>query len=180
MAHITLRSDKLPGISGLLDYARDTARPLMDLAETLLRGESTLTMGERELIAASVSYGNGCRFCFSSHAAAAAVHLGRDLDLLDEIENGLRDETVSPKMRALLAIAESVRADGRSVTAAQVEAARAEGATDREIHDTVLIAAAFSMYNRYVDGLGTWAPEEKEAYRGSGERLARMGYGRRE
>ena len=177
MAHITLRNENLPGISGLLYNRPDTARPLSDLAQTLLRGPSSLSEGERELIAASVSAWNNCHFCFSSHGAAAASLLGRDLDLLDDIREGLQRTEISPKMRALLAIAKHVQVGGKEVATEDIDRAKREGATDNEIHDTVLIAAAFCMYNRYVDGLGTWAPEEKEAYRESGERLARTGYG---
>ena len=71
-----------------------------------------------------------------------------------------------------------VQGNGKNVTDADIEAARAEGATDIEIHDTVLIAAAFCMYNRYVDGLGTWAPQPNEAYAEMGERMAHVGYGK--
>jgi hypothetical protein len=62
------------------------------------------------------------------------------------------------------------------VTADDVGRARKLGATDREIHDTVLIAAAFCMFNRYVDGLGTWQPIDPQAYREMGQRMARVGY----
>ena len=79
-------------------------------------------------------------------------------------------------MKALLALADKVRESGKSVRLEDIERARREGATDIEIHDTVLIAAAFSMYNRYVDGLATWAPEDPAAYRAEGEKLAREGY----
>ena len=79
-------------------------------------------------------------------------------------------------MRALLSIAGKVRQDGRLVTEADVQAARDAGADDKAIHDTVLIAAAFCMYNRYVDGLGTWAPVGAEAYKESGIRLPTKGY----
>jgi uncharacterized peroxidase-related enzyme len=178
MAHIALKNEQLPGISGLLDYRPETARPLLLLAETLLRGESTLTSGEREIIAASVSYWNQCHFCHTSHAAAAAAHLGAGVNLIDDIKAGLPNTPVSNKLRALLNIAHQVQKGGKHVTEADIEAARAEGATDLEIHDTVLIAAAFCMYNRYVDGLGTWAPEPNEAYLAMGERLAFVGYKR--
>lgn len=178
MAHITLNNEQLPGISGLLDYRPETARPLLLLAETLLRGESTLSSGEREIIAASVSYWNQCHFCHTSHAAAAAAHLGAGVNLINDIKAGLPNTPVSDKLRALLNIAHQVQKGGKHVTEDDIAAARAEGATDVEIHDTVLIAAAFCMYNRYVDGLGTWAPEANEAYMAMGERLAFVGYKR--
>lgn len=180
MAHITLKNENLPGISGLLDYAPDTAAPLRDLAEALLRAPSTLSSGEREIIASSVSWWNECEFCHNSHGAAAAANLGADIDLIYDIRAGLVETPVSDKLRALLAIARKVQRGGKSVTTEDIENARTHGAVDREIHDTVLIAAAFCMYNRYVDGLGTWGPGDPEAYRASGEHLAQEGYTRKE
>ncbi|TVQ05717.1 MAG: carboxymuconolactone decarboxylase [Balneolaceae bacterium] len=177
MSYITLNNN-LPGIVGLMAYRPETAKPLNELAEILLRGESTLTSAEREMIASYVSYQNECHFCHSSHGAAAAHHLDGNLDLLDDIKAGFKKIDISPKLRALLNIAKKVQILGNKVTGADIKAARNEGATDREIHDTVLIAAAFCMYNRYVDGLGTWAPEEKEAYDETGRMLAHEGYTR--
>jgi uncharacterized peroxidase-related enzyme len=178
MAHIQLNNENLPGIVGLLDYSPTTAKPLTDLANALLAKDSTLTKTEREIIAASVSYWNGCHFCYSSHAAAAMAHAGADISFIDDIKKGLPDTEVSDKLRALLAIAHHVQQGGKKVTEADIAAARQTGATDKEIHDAVLIAAAFCMYNRYVDGLGTWAPEQNEAYVEMGEDVARHGYGR--
>jgi uncharacterized peroxidase-related enzyme len=178
MAHIKLLNEELPGIVGLLNYRPETARPLLDLAETLLRGPSSLTSGEREIIAASVSYKNDCHFCHTSHAAAAAAHLGSGPELIDDIKAGLPNTPVSDKLRALLNIAHQVQKGGKHVTEDNISAARKQGATDQEIHDTVLIAAAFCMYNRYVDGLGTWAPKPNEAYKEMGERMAHVGYGK--
>ena len=176
MVHITLKNDRLPGIVGLLDYRPETARPLNELAEVLLRGTSTLTRGERELIASSVSNWNQCHFCCSAHGAAAAAHLKTGIALLDDIKADLKQTNISPKLRALLDVAKQVQQGGRQVTQTAVKAARQQGATDLEIHDTVLIAAAFCMFNRYVDGLGTWAPEPKEAYAEIGQALATAGY----
>lgn len=178
MAHIKLNNEELPGIVGLLNYRPETAKPLLDLAETLLRGPSSLSSGEREIIAASVSYWNQCHFCHTSHAAAAAAHLNSGLNLIDDIKAGLPNTPVSDKLRALLNIAHQVQKGGKNVTEADIAAAREQEATDTEIHDTVLIAAAFCMYNRYVDGLGTWAPGPNEAYKEMGERMAHVGYGK--
>ncbi len=175
MSYINLNND-LPGIRGLLEYRPETAKPLGELAEILLRGPSTLTSAEREMIASYVSHQNECHFCHSSHGAAAAHHLNGDLDLLDDIKAGFKKTDISSKLRALLNIAKKVQVLGNKVTRDDVQAAKKEGATDLEIHDTVLIAAAFCMYNRYVDGLGTWAPEEKEAYDEAGKILAHEGY----
>lgn len=176
MAHITLKNEQLPGIVGLMHYRPETAAPLNALAEVLLRGPSTLTSGEREIIASSVSWWNKCHFCHSAHGAAAAAHLQRPPSFLDEIKAGLPNEPLSPKMRALLQIAKHVQEGGLKVTPDDISVARKEGATDLEIHDTVLIAAAFCMFNRYVDGLGTWRPEPNEAYVPTGEMLAFKGY----
>jgi uncharacterized peroxidase-related enzyme len=175
MAYINL-NNQFPGIVGLMHYRPETAKPLNELAEILLRGPSTLTSAEREMIASYVSYQNECHFCHSSHGAAAAHHLDGDLSLMDDIKAGFQKTEISDKLRALLNIAKKVQALGNMVTPVDIEAARKEGATDLEIHDTVLIAAAFCMYNRYVDGLGTWAPEEKEAYDDTGKMLANEGY----
>jgi len=178
MAHIKLVNEELPGIVGLLTNRPETAKPLLDLAETLLRGPSSLSSGEREIIAASVSYWNQCHFCHTSHAAAAAAHLKTGLGLIDEIKAGLPNTSVSDKLKALLQVAHQVQRGGKNVTEDDIAAAREQGATDIEIHDTVLIAAAFCMYNRYVDGLGTWAPGPNEAYSEMGERMAHVGYGK--
>ncbi len=175
-AYIRLNNENLPGISGLLDYSPTTAAPLLLLAETLLRGESSLTSGEREMIAARVSYLNDCHFCHSSHAAAAVAHLGCDLSLMDDIKRDFQETEIPDKLRTLLNIAALVQKGGQYVTQEAIDAAKDTGATDREIHDTVLIAAAFCMYNRYVDGLNTWAPEKNEDYQEMGEMLAFRGY----
>ena len=175
MPHIAL-PDGLPGILGPMAFRPETAKPLNELAETLLRGESTLTSAERELIATYVSARNDCHFCQSSHGAAAAHHLGGADDLVAAVKLDPDGAEVSDKLKALLNIAAKVQVSGREVTDADVARARDAGATDHELHDTVLIAAAFCMYNRYVDGLATWAPRERDAYRDTGRRLAEDGY----
>ncbi len=178
MAHINLGLDetRFPGIRGPMRYRPETAAPLNALAEALLRGPHSLTAGERELIAAYVSGLNECDFCCSSHSAIAAAQLDEGMTLVDQVRANLDAAPISAKLRALLRIAAAVREDGRKVTTALVEAARAEGATDLEIHDTVLIAAAFCMFNRYVDGLGTLAPDDQEAYAESARRIIASGY----
>jgi uncharacterized peroxidase-related enzyme len=173
--HIKL-SEELPGIVSLFAFRPETARPMRELAEVLLRGPSTLTSGERELIATYVSSRNDCYFCQTSHAAAAAHHLGGNEQLTVDVRQNFETAAVSPKLKTLLAIAGRVQQGGKNVTPADVARAREQGATDREIHDTVLIAAAFCMYNRYVDGLGTWAPQDVAAYRQMGASMAEEGY----
>jgi uncharacterized peroxidase-related enzyme len=175
MAHIQLQDD-LPGIVGPLAFSPDTAQPLRQLAEVLLRGPNTLTSAEREMIAAHVSYRNECDFCQLSHSAAAAAHLGGNYDLVESVKLAPEAAEVSNKLKALLAIAGKVQKGGKQVTSGDVARARQDGATDKEIHDTVLIASAFCMFNRYVDGLATWQPKEREAYREMGETMAHEGY----
>jgi uncharacterized peroxidase-related enzyme len=176
MPHIEL-TDNLPGIVGLMMFRPETAEPLNALAETLLRSDNSLSRGERESIAAYVSYLNECRFCEWSHSAFAARQLEGGYDVVDSIKRDRHEAPVSPKLRALLGIAAAVQHSGRDVTEADVRAAREAGATDVEIHDTVLIAAAFCMYNRYVDGLATWAPDAREAYDEMAEGIVEHGYG---
>jgi uncharacterized peroxidase-related enzyme len=175
MAHIQL-PEGLPGIVGPLTFSPDTAKPLLDLAEVLLRGPNTLSSADREMIATYVSSCNDCCFCQLSHGAAAAEHLGGDYDLIDRVKLDFETAAISSKLKALLAIAGKVQRGGKQVSDEDVARAREQGATDREIHDTVLIAAAFCMYNRYVDGLATMQPSDPQAYREMGQRLANEGY----
>ena len=149
---------------------------MRELAEVLLRGPSTLTSGEREMIATFVSSRNGCHFCEASHRAAAAHHLEGNYGLVDAVTNNYQAAPVSPKLKTLLTIAAKVQQGGKNVTTADVDRASSEGATDQEIHDTVLIAAAFSMFNRYVDGLATLTPTDPDAYDQMGQRMAKQGY----
>jgi uncharacterized peroxidase-related enzyme len=175
MPHISL-PDGFPGITGPMMAYPETERHLNGLAEALLRGESSLTPAERELIATHVSSGNKCHFCTQSHAAAARELYGSERHVVNLVLTDLQTAPLTEKMRALLNIAGKVREDGKLVTSGDVERARAAGADDKAIHDTVLIAAAFCMFNRYVDGLATWAPAEPEAYEETGVRLASQGY----
>lgn len=174
MAYIGL-PEGLPGISGGFAFRPETARPMRELADVLLHQTNSLTAGERELVATYVSSQNGCYFCQTSHGAAAACHLG-DGEIVEQVKEDFLAAPISPKLKALLAIASKVQRDGKLVTPGDVERARSEGATDMEIHDTVLIAAAFCMYNRYVDGLGTWQPRDASMYEQMGKHLAQEGY----
>jgi uncharacterized peroxidase-related enzyme len=175
MPHIDVDND-LPGIVGLMRFRPETGQPLSALAETLLRNPNTLSRGERELIAAYVSSLNECRFCTSSHAAFAAAQLPEGMDLVTAACADPRQAPVSAKMKALLNVAGKVQRGGRNVTSSDVDAARAAGATDVEIHDTVLIAAAFCMYNRYVDGLGAVTPDDPEGYAQTADMIVTHGY----
>ncbi len=174
MPHINL-PEGLPGITAGFAFRPETAKPMRALAHILLHEPNSLTPGERELIATYVSSRNCTTFCVLSHGAAATAHLG-DAAKVKQVQTDFAKADISPKLKALLAIAGKVQQDGKLVTKTDVEAARKEGATDMEIHDTVLIAAAFCMYNRYVDGLGTWQPENPEMYAQMGRHLAEEGY----
>lgn len=176
MPYIPLESH-LPGITGLLEYRKDTAAPIRELTQVLLRGPSTLSEGERELIATVVSSGNQCRFCTAAHTAAADHLLGEN-ETAQKVKTNIGTAPVTDKMKALLTIASMVRENGKSVTAEAIEKAKAEGAIDIEIHDTVLIAALFCLYNRYVDGLATALPEADSYYNTLADRLVNHGYNR--
>jgi uncharacterized peroxidase-related enzyme len=175
MAHIQLRED-LPGIRGLMVFRPETAAPLNQLADILLRGPNSLSPGERELIATFVSSRNDCYFCQTVHGAVAAHHLGDNEQLVLDVKRDPEQAAIPDKLKALLAIAGKVQRGGKQVTSEDIARARELGATDVEIHDTVLIAAAFSMFNRYVDGLGTWAPTDPDVYRQRAAITARDGY----
>jgi uncharacterized peroxidase-related enzyme len=169
--------DHLPGITGLLEYRKDTAKPIRELTQFLLRGPSSLTETERELIATVVSSGNECSFCTAAHAAAVNL-LSGDKKLAADVSNDYAHANVSAKMKTLLAIAAAVRISGKSVSQEMIEASKSEGATDIEIHDTVLIAALFCLYNRYVDGLGTALPADPAYYNTLADRIVHHGYTR--
>ena len=174
-AHIDLQND-LPGIRGPMTFRPETARPLNQLVDVLLRGPHTLTPGERELIATYVSARNDCRYCQTIHGAIAAHHLGGDEALVLDVKRDAERAAISDKLKALLVIAGKTAESGRLVTAGDVERARSLGATDLEIHDTVLIAAVFCLCNRYVDGLATWAPDDPDFYRQRAALIAEHGY----
>lgn len=177
MAHINLNND-LPGIRGLMAYRQDTAAVLNAIAETLLRDENNiLTKGERELIGSYVSHLNSCFFCENVHGSMACHYSGIAKSDLDGIKKDIGSSTlISEKLKALLVIAKSVQKGGKNVSSEQIAEAQQRGATDREIHDTVLIAAAFCMFNRYVDGLDTWAPSDYRAYSERAPMRAEQGY----
>jgi uncharacterized peroxidase-related enzyme len=177
MPHITL-PEGLPGILGPMVAYPETEKHLNGLADSMLRGPSSLTPGEREMIAAYVSSGNECSFCTLLHASTARHLMGDSSEVVDSVLSQGAQAPINAKLQALLEIAGKVRMDGRLVTAEDITRARRAGADDQAIHDTVLIAAAFCMYSRYVDGLATWAPEEPEVYDEMGAQLAENGYAR--
>lgn len=175
MAHIQVPDD-VPGIRALLAFRPEVAAPIGALTDILLHAPGTLPVADRELVGAYVSALNGCTFCRTSHAAIAACHLGGNGALVEAVLRDPEPAAISPKLRALLNLAAAVQRGGRHVTGADVARARAHGATDLEIHDTVLIAALFCMFNRYVDGLDAWTPDDPAGYRQRAEAVARHGY----
>lgn len=177
MPHINL-PEGYPGIRSLFMYSPVTAQPMNDLVQVLLHdpSTSTLTPGERELIATYTSSLNTCKYCASTHGAIAKHQLGGNGEVVQSVIADPAKAPVSDKLKALLGIAAKVQQDGKKVLPSDISLARSAGATDKEIHDAVLIAAAFCMYNRYVDGLATWAPEDPEVYDKIGRQRASEGY----
>ncbi|WP_051951118.1 carboxymuconolactone decarboxylase family protein [Actinacidiphila yeochonensis] len=177
MTHIAL-DNNLPGIAGLMAHRPDTAAPLGHLANVLLRtGSSTLEPGQRELIAAYVSQRNSTPFCAGSHGAFAAAQLDGGNELVASVLDDPDTAAIDDRMRALLRVAAKVQEAARALPDETVAAAREAGATDEDIHDTVLIAASFCMYNRYVSALATSLPEDPETfYAQSAQRITTAGY----
>jgi len=175
MAHIKVE-EGVPGIRSLVMFRPETGRSLYELAQVLLRGPSPLSEAERELIAAYVSKRNDTVFCMMSHAAASRELYGDNKNIVDDVLNNTPLSHVGDKMKALLNIAGKVQILGKEVTPEDIAAARSFGADDREIHDTVLIAATFSMFNRYVDGLASFTPTDAATYEEMGKRMAEKGY----
>jgi len=177
MAHIKLDPD-LPGILGPLALRPELRKSLATFTDQLMRGDNSLSRGERELIGAYVSYLNECFFCEQSHGSLAQHYLQCEINFIEEVKRDFKATPLSDKMKALLTIAGSVQKSGKSVTIDQIEAAKNSGATDLEINDTVLISSLFCMFNRYVDGLDTWAPQAKESYIQDAPMRAKLGYSR--
>jgi uncharacterized peroxidase-related enzyme len=176
MSHIDFKND-FPGIRGPMAYSPETGQALNELAEILLHDDNnTVSQGDRELIGAYVSSQNDCFYCQNVHGALAQHYYACNMQLIDDIKENYQSAPISPKLKALLSIAGSVQKGGRYVTSNQVEHAKSLGATDKEIHDTVLIAAAFCMFNRYVDGLNTWAPQDRQVYIDRAKMRAEEGY----
>jgi uncharacterized peroxidase-related enzyme len=175
MAHIQV-PEGVPGIRSLVMFRPESGQYLYELAQVLLRGESPLSEAERELIAAYVSSRNECMFCMSSHAAAARYLFKDNKQVVDIVLSDYTSAPISEKLKALLNIAGKVQINGKKVLPEDVEEARKHGASDRDIHDTVLIAATFSMFNRYVDGLASFTPTDPKAYEEMGVRLGEKGY----
>ncbi len=176
MPHINVDKN-LPGMRSLMAFSPETATPMGELANLLLRSNEGLSMSDRELIGTYVSYLNDCFYCHQSHGAIAVCYLNGDNDLVDQVKTDFAHAAISDKLKALLSIAGSVQKGGKFVTTEQIEAAKELGATDKDIHDTVLIAAAFCMFNRYVDGLASNTPSDLSTYPLRAQQIVERGYG---
>ncbi len=176
MPHIDLKND-LPGARSAFAYSPETAEPIGILAEILMRSDEGLTRSERELIGTYVSYLNDCFYCHHSHGAIACIYLNGDRQLVEQVRKNYQHAAISDKLKALLQIAGKVQQSGKAVTPDDIENAREAGATDKDIHDTVLIAAMFCMMNRYVDGLATTAPTDMSSYPLRAKQIVETGYG---
>ncbi len=177
MPHIKL-PEEMPGITAGFAFRPETAKPMRALAHVLLHtsGNEGFSSADRELVASFVSSRNTCYFCQTSHGAAAAhLHKGGE-HVVNAVCSDYKSAPISPKLTALLAIAEQVQIDGKRVTKELVDKAKAEGATDLDIHDTVMLDAAFCLSHRYVDGLATWQPRDPGMYSQMGRRMAEQGY----
>ena len=167
----------LPGIRSLLAFRPETAEPLGALTEILMRDTIGISPAERELIGTYVSYLNDCFYCHHSHGEIAVCYLDGDRELVEAVRRNYKEAPISEKLKSLLQIAGKVQKSGKAVLPEDIENARRQGATDRDIHDTVLIAAAFCMFNRYVDGLATVAPQDMSTYPLRARQIVENGYG---
>ncbi|MFT3933599.1 MAG: peroxidase-related enzyme [Chitinophagaceae bacterium] len=167
----------LPGIRSLLAFSPETAAPMGALTNLLLRSNDGLSMADRELIATHVSYLNDCFYCQQSHGEIAVCYLDGNRDLVNKVKTDYQHADISDKLKALLSIAGSVQKGGKFVRQDQIDHAKEMGATDKDIHDTVLIAAAFCLFNRYVDGLGANTPTDLSTYPPRAKQVAEHGYG---
>lgn len=176
MAHIDFGND-FPGIRSALAFSPQTAEPIGVLAEILLRSDEGLSRAERELIATYVSHLNDCFYCDHSHGAIACIYLNGDREVVDQVRNDYTSAAISEKLKSLLRIAGKVQQSGKAVTSEDIANAKENGASDKDIHDTVLITAAFCMFNRYVDGLATYTPKDMSTYPLRAKQIAERGYG---
>jgi uncharacterized peroxidase-related enzyme len=173
----------VPGILVAMHLTPTLGVHLRALADEVLVNEypcATISRHERELLATAVSAGNDCYFCMDSHGAFATALMEQSgvtdrLPLVDVAKDGA-SAGFDPKMEALLHIARTVGRDALELTAADVAAARGAGATDADVQLAVLIASAFSMYNRLVDGFRARTAPTPEAYQERAGAIAEFGY----
>ena len=152
MQPINLPSN-FPGIGSLFISTPETAVSLQTLVKTLLRNpHPTLSVAERELIAAYVSRLNTCSYCCKVHGARGPLRLVAHSEILKLVFTSPANAPITDRVKSLLDVAECVRVNQGNVSNETIEAARGNGATDKEIYDIKLIADAFCMYNCYAAG----------------------------
>jgi uncharacterized peroxidase-related enzyme len=175
MAFVQLNNE-FPGIEGLLLNKPSTGKAICRFVQQVLRGSSSLTFAEREIIAAYVSHLNNCMYCSNTHTEVANALLNDEGNTMACVNSNMYAASLSSKMKALLQIAAKVQQGGMYVGETDIENARKHGAKDNDIHNAVLVAAMFCFVNRYVDGLRTEAPPDKNDYKLPAKYLARSGY----
>jgi uncharacterized peroxidase-related enzyme len=151
----------------------DTARPLLDYHELVMRGPSPFTVAERELIAAYVSGVNECGYCHGVHTATAEA-FGIPEGLLEALLADLDTAPVDEKIRAVLRYVGKLTTAPARLTDDDAAAVLAAGWDERALHDAVIVCALFNFMNRMVNGLGIKADESYFAL--SGKRLRDVGY----
>ncbi len=173
MAHIELPEGAF-GIRGPMMVRPEVAIHLNELASVLLHDEHTLSKADREFIGTAASAANNCEYCSNIHAAITAAHAGSTRVAI--LESAASETTSDNKVAALASLAKLVTQGGKAITEEAISRARSAGATDTEIHDSILIGASFCMFNRYVDGLATPTPNAHEAYDTMARERAAKGY----
>jgi len=169
-------NNEFPGIEGLLFNNPSTGKAICRFVHQVLRGASSLSSAEREIIAAYVSNLNQCTYCNNAHTEVANALLNDEGNTMACVNASVATAPLSPKMKALLQIASKVQQGGMYVDETDIQNARRLGANDNDIHDAVLVAAMFCFINRYVDGLRTETPPDREDYKLPAKYLARLGY----
>ncbi len=166
----------LPGITALFAARPNYGPPMRLLAQSVLCSASPLSWGERELIGAFTSRKNDCIFCYMSHAHIAAILLKQPFDVVTEMISAKPLNLLTPRLIALLDVAEAVAKHHSEKVMESVVHQAKRYANEDEIHDTVLVASAFCMFNRWVDSLRTELPHSQQEFRTMAERIAERGY----
>ncbi len=169
-------NNQFPGIEGLLLNKPATGKAICGFVQQALRGKSSLSTAEREMIAAYTSYLNHCEYCQNIHTEIASALLKDNGDAMSCMIGNIGEASLSSKMKSLLQLAAKVQQGGMNVTEQDINNARIHGANDSDIHDAVMVAAMFCFINRYVDGLRTDRFVDKEDYQQPAKQLARFGY----
>ena len=159
------RLPSLPDTPHLIDVFKRFSRgvqPLMQFHDDILRGESELSAGERELIAAYTSGINACNFCHGSHRMIAEVH-GMDPAVFDALMVAPEDAGLEPRWLPLLAYVRKLTQTPSRVTDADAQAVLAAGWSEDAFYDAIIVCAAFNMMNRIVEGCGVVPTEAGRA-----------------